>query len=115
MKKSWQRLGSAFLAFLMVFTMLPASVLADSGTAAGDSLNVSGTPAVRSVINPGTDSSSYQTYRFYVEGTLVDTQVVKTGDTRMLRQLLPRKGINSLDGARARAAAPISPLSAHRQ
>ena len=81
MKKSWQRLGSAFLAFLMVFTMLPASVLADSGTAAGDSLNVSGTPAVRSVINPGTDSSSYQTYRFYVEGTLVDTQVVKTGDT----------------------------------
>ena len=47
MKKSWQRLGSAFLAFLMVFTMLPASVLADSGTAAGDSLNVSGTPAVR--------------------------------------------------------------------
>ena len=78
MKKSWQRLGSAFLAFLMVFTMLPASVLADSGTAAGDSLNVSGTPAVRSVINPGTDSSSYQTYRFYVEGTLVDTQVVKT-------------------------------------
>ena len=63
MKKSWQRLGSAFLAFLMVFTMLPASVLADSGTAAGDSLNVSGTPAVRSVINPGTDSSSYQTNR----------------------------------------------------
>ena len=116
MKKSWQRLGSAFLAFLMVFTMLPASVLADSGTAAGDSLNVSGTPAVRSVINPGTDSSSYQTYRFYVEGTLVDTQVVKTGDTRcMLRQLLPRKGINSLDGARARAAAPILPLSACRQ
>ena len=87
MKKSWQRLGSAFLAFLMVFTMLPASVLADSGTAADTSPKgseipaASGTPAVRSVINPGTDSSSYQTYRFYVEGALVDTQVVKTGDT----------------------------------
>ena len=87
MKKSWQRLGSAFLAFLMVFTMLPASVLADSGTAADTSPKgseipaASGTPAVRSVINPGTDSSSYQTYRFYVEGALVDTQVVKTGDS----------------------------------
>lgn len=83
MKKSWQRLGSAFLAFLMVFTMLPASVLADSGTVADRSEipAASGTPAVRSIINPGTDSSSYQTYRFYVEGALVDTQVVKTGDT----------------------------------
>ena len=83
MKKSWQRLGSAFLAFLMVFTMLPASVLADSGTVADRSEipAASGTSAVRSVINPGTDSSSYQTYRFYVEGALVDTQVVKTGDT----------------------------------
>ena len=74
MMRLTKRVFSAFLAFVMVFTMLPLDVWAADGTS-DDSL-----VAPMNVVEPD-EGNKVDTYQFFVDQQLVDTQYVMSGDT----------------------------------
>ena len=74
MMRLTKRVFSAFLAFVMVFTMLPLDAWAADGTSDNSLV------APMNVVEPD-EKNKVDTYEFYKDGTLVDTQYVMSGDT----------------------------------
>ena len=74
MMRLTKRVFSAFLAFVMVFTMLPLDAWAADGTSDNSLV------APMNVVEPD-EGNKVDTYQFYKDGTLVDTQYVMSGDT----------------------------------
>ena len=72
MMRLTKRVFSAFLAFVMVFTMMPLDVWAQDGQSSNSVV------APMNVVEP--DENNVDTYQFYVDGELKDTQYVMSGD-----------------------------------
>ncbi len=73
MMRLTKRVFSAFLAFVMVFTMLPLDVWAQDGQSSNSVV------APMNVVKP--DENNVDTYQFFVDQQLVDTQYVMSGET----------------------------------